>query len=337
MLIFWEKLGIISINLAILGANRVKKEIKVGIIVAIVEAVLALAVGYVLYLVQEETIETKTVETIAGYFEEVDENMSYDEVLQFLYQSSKEKDELIASLSQENEELSKLKEQVSSEEANKEIVSSAQTYATSNDYEMAIAILNSVINKTPKMEAMLTDYAGQYEAQTITQVDAYISEEKYDEATEYIKYALEILPNSSILEQKKISVINSRPQNLMSALQPYETNGYTEKNSGEFMEMGGTRYSGGFQLGTSLETSYAIFNLNGQYTKISGIIGHVDGSGDSDEVVTISLDGVLKEAIDIAYIDLPRDFSINVTGVKQLIIERSSGSTQTGFAELLIR
>jgi tetratricopeptide (TPR) repeat protein len=337
MLIFWEKLGIISINLAILGANRVKKEIKVGIIVAIVEAILALAVGYVLYLVQEETIETKTVETIAGYFEEVDENMSYDEVLQFLYESSKEKDELIASLSQENEELSKLKEQVSSEEANKEIVSSAQTYATSNDYEMAIAILNSVINKTPKMEAMLTDYAGQYEAQTIAQVDAYISEEKYDEATEYIKHALEILPNSSILEQKKISVINSRPQNLMSALQPYETNGYTEKNSGEFMEMGGTRYSGGFQLGTSLETSYAIFNLNGQYTKISGIIGHVDGSGDSDKVVTISLDGVLKEAIDIAYIDLPRDFSINVTGVKQLIIERSSGSTQTGFAELLIR
>ena len=337
MLIFWEKLGIISINLAILGANRVKKEIKVGIIVAIVEAILALAVGYVLYLVQEETIETKTVETIAGYFEEVDENMSYDEVLQFLYESSKEKDELIASLSQENEELSKLKEQVSSEEANKEIVSSAQTYATSNDYEMAIAILNSVINKTPKMEAMLTDYAGQYEAQTIAQVDAHISEEKYDEATEYIKHALEILPNSSILEQKKISVINSRPQNLMSALQPYETNGYTEKNSGEFMEMGGTRYSGGFQLGTSLETSYAIFNLNGQYTKISGIIGHVDGSGDSDKVVTISLDGVLKEAIDIAYIDLPRDFSINVTGVKQLIIERSSGSTQTGFAELLIR
>ncbi len=310
-----------------------EKEIKVGIIVAIVEAVLTLAVGYILYLVQEETIETKTVETIAGDFDEVDENMSYDD----LYESSKEKDELIASLSQENEELLKLKEQVSSEEANKEIVSSAQTYAISNDYEMAVAILNSVINKTPKMEAMLIDYARQYETQIIAQVDAYISEEKYDEATEYIKHAVEVLPGSSILEQKKISVINSRPQNLMSALQPYETNGYKEKNSGEFMEMGGTRYSGGFQLGISIETSYAIFNLNGQYTKISGMIGHVDGSGDSDKVVTIFLDGVLKKTIDIPYIDLPREFSINVTGVKQLIIERSAGSTQTGFAELLIR
>lgn len=317
--------------------RKVKKEIRVGITVAVVEAILAFVVGYALYLVQEHTIETKTVETIAGYFDEVDENMSYDEVLQFLYESSKEKDEIIASLSQENEDLSQLKEQVSSKEANEEIVSSAQTYAASDDYEMAIAILNSVINKTPQMEVMLTDYAGRYEAQTIAQVDTYISQEKYDEATEYIEHALVILPDSSILEQKKASVLNARPQNLMNVLQPYEKNGYTEKNSGEFMEMGGTRYSGGFQLGTSYYTSYAIFNLNGQYTKISGIIGHVDGSGDNDKVVTISLDGVLKETIDIAYKDLPQEFSIDVTGVKQLIIERSDGSTQTGFAELMIR
>ena len=82
-----------------------KAEIKVGIIVAVIEAVLALAGGYVLYLIQEDSIEKKTVETIAGYFDEVDENMTYEQVLQFLYKNSQEKDQMIASLQQEKAEL----------------------------------------------------------------------------------------------------------------------------------------------------------------------------------------------------------------------------------------
>lgn len=317
--------------------NEVKKEIKVGIIVAIVEAVLALVVGYALYLVQEDSIEKKTVETISGYFDEVDEDMSYDEVLQFLYQSSKEKDDIISSLSEENEKLKELEAQFSSEESNEKIISSAQTHASADDYEMAIAILKSVANRTPQMEVMLTDYAGLYEAQIITQVDTYVSEKQYDKATDCIDYALKILPDSSVLKQKRSSVISSEPQNLMDVLEPYEKNGYTEKKMGEFMEMGGKRYSGGFQLGTSYYTSYAVFNLDGQYKELSGIIGHVDGSGDRDDVVTIYGDGVLLKTIDIVSKDLPQEFSIKVVGVKQLIFERSDGSVQTGFAELIIQ
>ena len=123
----------------------------------------------------------------------------------------------------------------------------------------------------------------------------------------------------------------------MDVLEPYEKNGYTEKKMGEFMEMGGKRYSEGFQLGTSYYTSYAVFNLDGQYKELSGIIGHVDGSGDRDDVVTIYGDGVLLKTIDIVSKDLPQEFSIKVVGVKQLIFERSDGSVQTGFAELIIQ
>jgi len=71
-----------------------KKEIKVGIIVAVIEAILAFIVGYALYLVQVNSIEQKTVETLAGYFEEIDTDMSYEQVMKFLYQNSNEKDKL---------------------------------------------------------------------------------------------------------------------------------------------------------------------------------------------------------------------------------------------------
>ena len=68
------------------------------------------------------------------------------------------------------------------------------------------------------------------------------------------------------------------------------------------MGMGGTKYFNGFQLGTSWETSYAIFNLDAQYTKITGIIGHVDGSGEMDKTVNVFADGVLIATIDIGYL-----------------------------------
>ena len=144
------------------------------------------------------------------------------------------------------------------------------------------------------------------------------------------------LPDSSVLTQKRIDVMNSRPQLLMTVLKPYETNGYEERLAGEFMKMGGTEYSDGFILGPNYQTSYAIFNLNGQYTEMSGMIGHVDGSGNSSEAVTIFADGAHVKTIEIDYKALPQDFSIDVTGVRQLIVERTEGNTETGLAELII-
>ncbi len=314
-----------------------KKEIKVGIIVAIVEAILALIVGFILYFFQADSIEKKTVETLAGYFDEIDKNMSYEQVMNFLYESSKEKDEIIESLRSENQELIAFKEIISSDDYNKETIDSAQAFADSGKYEKALAILNSVSNKTPQMEVMINEIQKDYENQIITRIDSMIYEEKYDEAILEIDNALKIIKNSPKLEQKKEALAKSKPQIFMNIFRPYESKGYYEKTSGQFMEMGSTKYYNGFQLGESWSTAYAIFNLNGSYQNLSGIIGHVDGSGDSDKTVLIFADGILIETYEIGYQNLPFEFSVNVTGVKQLKIERTDGSTQTGFAELIIK
>lgn len=318
-----------------------KKEIKVGIIVAVVEAILAFVVGYALYFVQADSLEQKAVETLAEYFDEIDEDMSYEQVMKFLYEDSHKKDEIIATLNHQNEELAEeltsLKEGITSDEATKEVINSAQTYANSSDYVMALAVLNSVTNKNDQMKVMIDDYQKKYEAQIIAEADSLVYQEKYNEATSLIDNALQVLQGSPTLEQKREAVLKSMPQTFMNVLHPYEVRGYSEKISGQFMEMGGTRYFNGFQLGTSWETSYAIFNLNAQYTQITGIIGHVDGSGEMDKTVNVFADGVLIATIDIGYQNLPQEFSFNIVGTRQLKFERTDGTTQTGFAELVIK
>ena len=128
-----------------------KKEIKVGIIVAIVEAIFALIVGYLLYLVQENTIEQKTVETLAGYFDEVEADMSYEQAMKQLIEDSLQKDVLINDLRQKEQELIEIKASLEIDENNSKIVESAQHYASTNDYEMALAVLRSVVSKTPQI------------------------------------------------------------------------------------------------------------------------------------------------------------------------------------------
>lgn len=314
-----------------------KKKLKLATIVAIIEAILALIVGFILYRVEANSIEKKTIETLANYFDGIDENMSYDQVMKFLYQRSQEQDKIIAELKQENKELTSLKAQISLDESNQKAVDSSQQYAESGDLVMALAILEGVNNKTPQMQVMVEDYTKQYEAEIIAEADSLVAKEQYDNAIDLLDDALTTLPQSTLLKQKKEAINNLKPQNFMNALHPYESKGYSEKASGEFMEMGGKRYSNGFQLGTGWESSYAIFNLDSKYTKISGIIGHVDGSGEADKIVTILADGVLIATIDVNYQSLPQIFSIDVTGVRQLKFERTDGSTQTGFSELIIQ
>ena len=103
------------------------------------------------------------------------------------------------------------------------------------------------------------------------------------------------------------------------------------------MQMAGMAYYNGFQLGVSFENSYSIYNLNDKYTRLSCIIGHIDNSGDSSETVIIYADGIVIKTIEVNWQNLPIEFEIDVTGVKQLKFERTPGYTQTGIANVLIK
>jgi len=98
--------------------------------------------------------------------------------------------------------------------------------------------------------------------------------------------------------------------------------------------MAGQKYTNGCQMGNE---GYALYNLNGQYKKIKGKIGHWDGGGTSNGTLYIYTDGKLYKEIELKADMIPTDISIDVTGVLQLKLElKGAVGSQYAFANVII-
>jgi len=320
------------------------KELKVGLTIAVVEAILALIVGYILFLAQADSLEKKTVETLAGYFDAVDESMSYDQVMKYLYEDMQKKDSLITQLSQENEnlkqELTDLNRQLSTDNANQSIIASAQTCADASEYLNALALLHSVSKKTPYIEGLVKEYEEKYELQIIAEADALILSERYDEASNVINDALKIIPESTTLATY-IDKIPSEPQYLMEVCTPYQKSDKQYYREPTTFKMAGKTYTNGFSM---QDYSFALFNLDGQYSSLNFILGHIDETTMIDGVFNIYLDGQLFKRIEIGCEDIPEPYSIPLDNVIQMKIEKTDEATPNyqagewyGFADITLQ
>ena len=84
--------------------------------------------------------------------------------------------------------------------------------------------------------------------------------------------------------------------------------------------------------------SFQLHNLNGQYTTLTGTIGRVDGSSRNWGTIVFSGDHKMLAYFDIGVDDLPRDISVDVTGVHVLKIEIFlNGNTTLAFGNAMIQ
>lgn len=232
----------------------------------------------------------------------------------------------------------KINQQNSEEEINK-IIQSATEYGNSFDYVQALSILNNVENKTSEINFLINDYTQKYESIIIEQVNNLKTEEKLDEASNLINDAINILPDSQILKDKLQEIKNSYPKNMIDVVPAYQNGGntyteYTSAKSGasEYFSMGGVKYTNGMTFNADInifdDVSWAVYNLNGEYTNLDFIVGHVDNTYNGNETaLEIFYDGQLKEEIPLAPDMLPTQINLDITGVKQLKMQvRSSGN-----------
>lgn len=98
------------------------------------------------------------------------------------------------------------------------------------------------------------------------------------------------------------------------------------------MAMGGEKYYNGFKLG---DPCYAIFNLDRKVNKISGLIGLDDFSNKNDTSVQFIGDGKILKEFSLNAQVLPEAFSVDVTGVRQLTIQKGTGYSEIDFAEVI--
>lgn len=97
--------------------------------------------------------------------------------------------------------------------------------------------------------------------------------------------------------------------------------------------MGGNFYDNAITFTTRgiSDGVHSLHNLRGQYTMLSGYIGRLDGTTQSDGVFRFYGDGRLMKEFKMRAVDLPRPISLDVSGVWQLRIEFDAEGFSTSF------
>lgn len=301
---------------------------KKTIISAIVGAVITGAVSVALFYAEKRITENETVELLAEYFSDIDEDMAYEEALKFIYQDQ-------VKLSNENlelkEEISELKQ--ANVQAANTTLENAQTYAKEGNYAAAISLLKNIENQSLGAEVFLNEYMQKYESQVEEQAETLLSEQKLEDASTIVADSLKVIPESTALQNVIAEIERSYPQNMVEIVPAYQTGGnpyreYCSSNPGatESFAMAGVKYTNGMTFNADRnafnDISWALYNLDGKYKTLEFVIGHVDGTDNGGETyLQVYYDGEFSQEILLKPDILPQSVTLNVTDVMQLKLQ----------------
>lgn len=160
----------------------------------------------------------------------------------------------------------------------------------------------------------------QVDGQSVT-----VTPQKYQELQESVRTLteennrLKAMREDSSAEVVSGQAVMNKKNYLVYLLEPYAQKGYT-KVTDNSMKIAGKEYTDGFQLKTGYTTANCIFNLEGKYTSVSGIIGCDDDNEEETVAVEFFGDNVLIDTIVVEKNELPGTFSVDVTGVSKFEI-----------------
>ena len=123
------------------------------------------------------------------------------------------------------------------------------------------------------------------------------------------------------------------PQYLLDVCPPYEMDAMNDDS----FYMAGERYSNGLQA-WFYDYGCAYFNLNGKYSKLNCIIGHVDGWTGRDKTVKFYVDGKQVKVVQVLAGEMPKEVSVSLNYGKQLKIQTDVGNQDptVGIAEITV-
>lgn len=334
----------------------------IGALITVVGSILVFVLG-------NFSTQDSIVESLSVRFNSVDESMSYEQALQAIYEeveqlkvnnsalekSLGESNTSYSTLQSENENLLLEIESLKNVNNRSEQIALAESYASTGNYEVAIPILNEITEKSEDVNALLKEYITNYEASIISNAESLANNGNYDEATALINEALKIVPDSPVLLDKKNTVT---PKYLVDTVECYKSENLWRLDSREYMKMSGKSYKHAIftqqsdAVASMFNRSYsanAFYNLDGKYTQLSGIIGHIDFSGSGtigendggqvyDAEITIWGDDKEICTISLSANDTATSFNESIEGVNILEFRvKCSGNSKVGIAEIQIR
>ena len=169
-----------------------------------------------------------------------------------------------------------------------------------------------------------------------------------------IDEALKIVPDSQMLLDKKNTVT---PKYLVDTVECYKSENLWRLDSKEYMKMSGKSYKHAIftqqsdTVASMFNRAYsanAFYNLDGKYSQLSGIVGHIDFSGSGtigendggqvyDAEITIWGDDKEICTISLSANDTAKEFNYSVEGVNILEFRvKCKGNSSVGIAEIQI-
>lgn len=338
-------------------------------ILTIIVTTIGVASSIFFYFDTKHSTEAKIVEALSERYESVDKEMSYEQALEEVDRQVKklgsnnanlqaENDSLLSQLSSLKSENDSLQNEVSllkTENEHFDMISLAERYAASGNYEVAIPILNSITNKTEDIVSLLKSYTEKYEITIMLDAEALANSGNYEGAIGLIDEALTIVPNSQALLAKKADLL---PKYLVDTIECYQAQNLWRLDSRESIKMSGKSYRHAIfsqssdVVGSMFNNAYsanAYYNLDGKYIQLSGVAGHIDfsgsgtiGSNDAGQVydaeITIWGDDKELYTIRLSSHDTAQEFNISIAGVKILEFRiKCNGNSKVGIAEIQIR
>ncbi len=189
-------------------------------------------------------------------------------------------------------------------------------------------------------QSLKTSAQDEYVASVTAIVQSHLDVEDYISAKRVVENALTVLTNNEALTALKTKVESQTPTYLLDVCKPYESNGFAEYINGETISMGGKTYTNGFTMGGDhYSDEYAIFNLDGKYSSLSFLVGHIDGHAMLDAAVKVYCDGVLKNEYVVKNDALPEKITIDITGVRQMkiVVGGLNRNVSYGFANVTVQ
>lgn len=318
-------------------------------------AIVPIACVIITHLLTDASTQATFVERLSVYFDVVDENMSYEQAIDAMRKESGRLKNENTLLEKQITDLQSKVDSLDSEIDNTEMIARAELYASSGNYEVAIPILTSVGKKSDVIDALLKDYTTNYEISVIENAEALANEGNYDEAIALLDKALKVIPNNSVLLDKKGNIT---PKYLVDTIECYKAENLWLLDRKECIKMAGKGYRHAIYseqsdiAGSMFNNAYsanAFYNLDGQYSQLSGIAGNIDFSGSGtigkqdggqvyDAEITIWGDDQEIGTINLLSDDATKEFNIPVSGVKILEFQiKCSGNSKVGIAEIQIR
>lgn len=332
-----------------------KKESPIWKILTLVVAVLGIVASLFCHFDTKRSTEYQIVKALSERYESVDEEMSYEQALEAVDQDIKHLKADNTTLEAENTALQSEIDSLQDKIDYSEKITLAESYASSGNYAVAIPILNSITEKDEDAVALLKEYTSNYEIEVSTEAENLADQGDFDGAVSLVNEALKIVPNSQILLDKKNNVT---PQYLVDTVECYKAENLWLLDIRESIQMSGKSYRHAIYSNSSdivinmLNGSYsafAFYNLEGKYTQLSGIAGHIDFSGSGtigendagqvyDAKITIWGDDTEIGTISLSSNDSTKDFNFSIDGVKILEFRiECSGNSKVGITEIQIR